>query len=659
MSLDNYRSFYRRSIESPEDFWAEQGRAIEWRKGWEEVLDFSDPPLARWFAGGETHLCHNTVDRHLRERGDQNALAYVSSETGERKDYTYQRLYEETNAFAAALKELGVSRGDRVVMYMPMMPEAVFAMLACARLGAIHSFVFRGCTVAYLANRIEEAGAKVVITADVGMSGGKVIPCKRFVDAALDSTRFAAGYVVVCRRGLDDSVPMTGVRDLDYAELRKKHLGADVPIEWVESSHPSYLLHTSGATGAPRMVQRDTGGHAVALAVSMRHIFALGPGETMFTASAASDVGWVVGHSYIVYAPLLCGMTSVVYEGSPTRPDPGIWWEIVEEYGANAMLTSPTAIRALRKHGTEHMRGHDTSSLRNLFLVGEPLGEPTSRWVSGSLGVPVRDTYWQTETGWPILSSLLPGLEEEPEEADATGFPCHGYDLRVASRETGEEVPVGEAGVLAIVPPLPPGCAVTARSDESFTETYFSDFPHPLYSTFDLARRDTEGCYFVLGRADDVIELRGQRFGAREIEEAIADQGDSVEEAAAVSAVGDDGAPRTLAYVVLKDGDAVQKEATQAAMEREIKDAVGRKVGIAARPDVVRFVSALPRTLSGKMLHRCIRAVAEGRDVGDLSTLKEPDALEAVRAASPAANSEPANPEPAIVIEAGGGKHDG
>ncbi len=633
MSLEEYRSFYRRSIDSPEDFWTEQGQAVEWRKGWEEVLDFSDPPLARWFTGGETNLCHNAVDRHLPDRGDQNSLVYISSETGERREYTYRELYEEVNAFAAALKELGVTRGDRVVIYMPMMVEAVFAMLACVRLGAIHSFVFRGRTVAYLADRVGDARPKILITADADMSGGNVIPCKRFVDAALDATQFAPEYVIICRRGLNDSISMSGGRDLDYAELREKHIGSEVPVEWVESGHPSYILHTSGATGAPRMVQRDTGGHAVALAASMRHVFASKPGETMFTASAASDIGWVVGHSYIVYAPLLHGMTSIVYEGSLVHPDPGIWWRIVEEYGVNTMLTSPTAIRALKKHGFEYMRGHDTSSLRNLFLAGEPLDKPTSSRVSESLGVAVRDTYWQTETGCPILSSLLPGLGDSPVEAASTGFPCHGYDLRVVDRGTGEEVPAGEGGVLAIAPPLPPGCASAVRSDERFIETYFSDFPRQLYSTFDWARRDEEGRYIVLGRSDDLIETGGDHFGTWEIEEAITDH-ENVEEAAVVSADGEGIGQAIVAYVVLENCDAPGNKAARAAMAREVEAAVERKVGTTARPDEVRFVGALPRTRSGKILHRCIRAIAEGRDPGDLSTIKNPDALEAVRVAN-------------------------
>ena len=643
MSIEYRRSFYRHSIDHPEDFWAEQGQAIDWRKGWNRVLDFSDPPLARWFVGGETNLCHNAVDRHLREREHQNALVYISTETDERQEYTYRELYREVNAFAAALKELGVGRGDRVVMYMPMMAEAVFSMLACVRLGAVHSSVFRGCPSAYLAGRVDGAQPRVVVTADADMSGGNAVPCKQLVDEALEAARFTPEHIVVCRRGLGGPVPMIEGRDLDYTELRERHLDEEIPVEWVDSSHPSYVLHTSGATGVPRLVQRDTGGHAVSLAASMRHVFASEPGDTMFTASAASDVGWVVGHSYIVYAPLLYGMTSIVYEGLPTRPDPGVWWNIVEEHRVNTMLTSPTAIRALRKHGNEHMREPDTSSLQNLFLVGEPLDEPTSRWVSESLGVAVRDTYWQTETGWPVLSSLPPGPEDEPVRPVSAAFPCHGYDLRLMNEETGEEVSAGESGVLMIAAPLPPGCASAAQGgNDRFIETYFSDFTEWLYSTFDWAKRDLKGCYSILGRSNDVIEVPGRRFGTREIEEAISDHED-VQEVAAVTVDDKCGGQATIVYVVLRDGNGEGAETSCAKLGREIKDAVEREVGIMARPDSVRFVRALPRTRSGKMLHRCMRAIVEGRDVGDLSTLKNPDALEAVRAASSAEDSETAN----------------
>lgn len=631
MSIQEYREFYRRSIDSPEEFWAEQARAIDWHKGFEEVLAFSNPPFVKWFVGGETNLCHNAVDRHLEERTDQNALIYISTETEQRREYTYRDLYTEVNTFAATLKELGVGRGDRVIIYMPMVVEAIFAMLACARLGTIHSVVFGGFAAGNLAVRIDDAKPKVMITADAGMRGGNVIRYKPLIDEALDAAEYPPEHVVICRRGIDPDMTLVEGRDLDYAELRERHAGAEIPVEWVESSEPSYILYTSGTTGTPKGVQRDTGGHAVALVASMRHIFASKPGETMFT---ASDIGWVVGHSYIVYGPLLHGMTSIVYEGLPIRPDPSIWWEIVESYGVTTMFTAPTAIRALRKQDPKYMSKHDTSTLRNLFLAGEPLDEPTSRWVTETLGVTVRDNYWQTETGWPILSSSLPGLDPSTIKAGSAGFPCYGYDARLINEETGEEAGIDERGILAIVPPLPPGCLSTIWGDDQrFIETYFSDFPgQQLYSTFDWGVRDDEGYYTIMGRSDDVINVAGHRLGTREIEEAISDHED-VAEAAAIGVADEDKGQAVFAYVVPKDGGKVESKDGRSELEQSIKEIVASRIGAIARPSAVYFVDALPKTRSGKMLRRSIQALAEHRDPGDLPTIEDPSALDSVRAA--------------------------
>jgi propionyl-CoA synthetase len=631
MSLEEYREFHRRSLEDRDGFWAEQARGIDWNKGFEEVCDFSKPPFARWFVGGETNLCHNAVDRHLEARGDQNALVYVSTETGETGSYTYRDLYREVNVFAAVLRELGVGRGDRVVIYMPMMVEAVFAMLACVRLGAIHSIVFGGFAAANLAKRIDDAKPKVMVTADAGSRGGNVLRYKPLVDEAMTTSQHPPEHVVICRRGLDEEMELVEGRDLDYADLREHHEGAEVPVEWLESSEPSYILYTSGTTGTPKGVQRDTGGYAVALAASMRDVFASEPGETMFT---ASDIGWVVGQSYTVYAPLMYGMTSIVYEGLPVRPDPGIWWSIVQDHNVTTMFTAPTAIRALRKADPEYMTKYDTSSLLNLFLAGEPLDEPTSRWAAEALGVSVRDNYWQTETGWPILSSLLPGLEDAPLKPGSAGFPCAGYDVRLVHEATGEEVPPNERGVLAIKPPLPPGCLSTVwGDDERFVETYFSDFPEQLYSTFDWATKDEEGYHFIMGRSDDVINVAGHRLGTREIEEAISDHTE-VAESAAVGVKDEDKGQVVLAYVVPKDAGKVESEDGRQEMEKSVKEIVAKKVGAIARPASIFFVETLPKTRSGKMLRRGIQALAESRDPGDLSTLEDPAALEGVRASA-------------------------
>ncbi|CAN5490602.1 propionate--CoA ligase [soil metagenome] len=633
MSIKEYESFHRNSIEDYDAFWSEQAKRIDWHKDFDKVLDFSNPPFAKWFVGGETNLCHNMVDRHLEERGDQNAIVYISSETDEKRAYTYRDLYEEVNALAASLKSLGVGRGDRVVIYMPMTAEAVFAILACVRLGAIHSVVFGGFAAGSLAKRIDDAKPKAMISADAGMRGGNVVKYKPLVDEACETAEYPPENIIIYNRGLDKDMSTTEGRDLDYAELREKHLGSEVPCEWVESSEVSYILYTSGTTGTPKGVQRDTGGYAVALAASMEHVFDSKPGETFF---CASDVGWVVGHSYIVYAPLLHGMTSIVYEGLPIRPDAGVWWRIVEEFGVDTLFTSPTAIRALKKQDPEYMTNHDTGTLRKLYLAGEPLDEPTSRWVSESLGTDVRDHYWQTESGWPILSSMNPGLDDDPATPGSTGFPCAGYDIRLMHEETGEEVGAGERGILAIKAPTPPGFMSTVwGDDERFVETYFSDFPDgELYTTSDWAMREEDGRYFIMGRSDDVINVAGHRLGTREIEEAISDHPE-VAETAVVGVKDEYKGQEVLAYAIPQNAGKVETDEGRAELEKSVKEIVDTKLGKIARPKNVFFVDALPKTRSGKMLRRSIQAVAEGRDPGDLSMLEDPSALESVKATSP------------------------
>ena len=631
MSVQDYEAFYRRSIEDREGFWAQQARMIDWNKGWDKVLDYSSPPFVNWYVGGETNLCHNAVDRHLATREDQAALIYISTETEERTKYTFRELHDEVNTFAAILRDLGVVKGDRVVIYMPMMAEAIFAMLACVRLGAIHSVVFGGFAAMNLATRIDDAKPKIMVTANAGMRGGNVIEYRPLVDEALELAEFPPESVVICRRDIDADVPEAGGRGLDYTELRERHAGARVPVAWVESSEPSYILYTSGTTGTPKGVQRDTGGHAVALRASMEHVFDAKPGETMLT---ASDIGWVVGHSYIVYGPLLHGMTTIVYEGLPIRPDPGIWWKIVQDHGVTTMFTAPTAIRALRKQDPEYMRKYDTSTLRNLFLAGEPLDEPTSRGISEALGVSVRDNYWQTETGWPILSSSLPGLDASTVKVGSAGFPCYGYDVRLMHEETGKEVGAGERGILAIKPPLPPGNLSTVWGDDQrFVETYFSDFPGQLYSTFDWGLRDQEGYYFVMGRSDDVINIAGHRLGTREIEEAISGH-PKVAEVAAVGVKDEYKGQVVFAYVVPKDGGTIETEEGERKLEQSVKDIVDERVGTIARPAAVYIVDALPKTRSGKLLRRSIQAIAEGRNPGEVPTIEDPSALEGIRSVS-------------------------
>ncbi len=582
---------------------------------------------ARWFVGGRTNLCHNAVDRHLATRPDGKALIYISTETDETRTYTFRELHREVNRFAAALKAQGVGRGDRVLIYMPMIAEAAFAMLACARIGAIH-VVFGGFAAASLATRIDDATPKVMITSDAGMRGGKAVPYKHLVDEAIRLAQHPPARVIIVNRGLDPAMAVVAGRDLDYAGLRAQHLDAEVPCEWLESSEPSYILYTSGTTGKPKGVQRDTGGYAVALTSSMRNIFCLQPGDTMFT---TSDIGWVVGHSYIVYGPLLNGTTTIMYEGLPIRPDPGIWWKIVAEHKVKTMFSSPTAIRVLKKQDTAYMKAHDVSSLQYVFLAGEPLDEPTARWASDALGVAIIDNYWQTESGWPILSAQL-GIEETARKFGSPSFPVYGYDVQLLSEATAEPVGPDEKGVLTVVPPLPPGCMTTIwGDDERFVRTYFSTFRNRMvYSTFDWATRDADGYYFVLGRTDDVINVAGHRLGTREIEEAVQAHA-GIAEVAVVGVADQLKGQVPVAFAVVKDPARIATPEGLAAMRKEVMDTVDRELGAIARPGAVHFVTVLPKTRSGKLLRRSIQALAEGRDPGDLTTIEDPAALEQIR----------------------------
>ena len=625
-----YRDFHRRSIEDREAFWREESKLVDWHTPFTEVLDYRRPPFARWFVGGRTNLCHNALDRHLTTRGNQKALVYISTETGQQRTYTYRELHAEVSRCAAALRGEGVTRGERVLIYMPMVPEAVFAMLACARLGAVHSVVFGGFASASLASRIDDARPRVIFTADAGMRAGRAVLYKPLLDEAIALARHAPGKVIIVNRGIAPELPMVEGRDVAYEELRERHAGSVVPVEWLESSEPSYILYTSGTTGRPKGVQRDTGGYAVALASSMKRIYCGEPGETMFT---TSDIGWVVGHSYIVYGPLIHGMTTILYEGLPIRPDPGIWWKIVEENRVNVMFSSPTAARVLKKQDPAYLRQYDLSSLRHVFLAGEPLDEPTHRWIAEALGKPVIDHYWQTETGWPILSAV-PGVEQTPIRYGSPSFPVYGYDLQLLRETDGEAVAPGEKGVVAIVPPLPPGCMSTVwGDDERFVKTYFTSFGERLvYSTFDWGIRDGEGYHYILGRTDDVINVAGHRLGTREIEEAVQAHANIAE--VAVVGVSDSVKGQTpIAFAVVKEASLLGSLEGRAQLEREVMETVDRQLGPIGRPARVHFVTLLPKTRSGKLLRRSLQALAEGRDPGDLTTIEDPAALEQVRAA--------------------------
>ncbi len=619
--------FHARSIQDKEGFWREQAALIDWHKPFETVLDYSRPPFTRWFVGGETNLCHNAVDRHLATQADKPALIFVSTETGEERVYTFGQLHQEVMRMTAVMQSLGVCRGDRVLIYMPMIPEAAFAMLACARMGAVHSVVFGGFASHSLASRIDDATPRLVISADAGSRAGKVVPYKGLLDEGIALAAHKPQSVLMVNRGLAAMTLVQG-RDHDYHALRERFKDAQVPVTWLESNEVSYTLYTSGTTGRPKGVQRDVGGYAVALAASMRYIFCGRAGETYFS---TSDIGWVVGHSYIVYGPLIAGMATIMYEGVPIRPDAGILWQLVERYRVTVMFSAPTAIRVLKKQDPAWLTRYDTSSLRALFLAGEPLDEPTARWISDGLGRPIIDNYWQTETGWPIMT-LAHGIEPTPARFGSPGMPMYGYDVQLLHEQTGEPVGVNEKGVVAIMPPLPPGCLQTVWGDDQrFVNTYFSSIPGKLaYSTFDWGVRDADGYYFILGRTDDVINVAGHRLGTREIEESLSSHA-SVAECAVVGVADALKGQVAIGFAVLKDSDAVAEPDRRLALEGELMATVDRQLGAVARPSRVFFVNALPKTRSGKVLRRSIQAVCEGRDPGDLTTIEDPATLEALK----------------------------
>ncbi|MEK8048080.1 propionate--CoA ligase [Ideonella margarita] len=627
-SMTNYAEFHRRSIEDRDGFWTEQACLVDWHEPFTQVCDYSEPPFAKWFAGGKTNLCHNAVDRHLKDRPDQNALIFVSTETGIEQTYSFRELHAEVQRMAAILLSLGVKQGDRVLIYMPMIAEACFAMLACARIGAIHSVVFGGFASHSLASRIDDAQPVAIISADAGMRGGKVVPYKHLLDEAVSLSTHKPAKVLMVNRGLAEFSRTAG-RDEDYASLREQHLDTVVPCAWVDSTHPSYILYTSGTTGKPKGVQRDTGGYAVALAASMRHIYMGQPGGTFFS---TSDIGWVVGHSYIIYGPLINGMATIMYEGLPTRPDAGVWWSLVEKYKVNVMFSAPTAARVLKKQDPAYLTKYDLSSLQALFLAGEPLDEPTATWMSDAIHKPVIDNYWQTETGWPIMA-VCNGIEPAATKFGSPGKAVYGFDVRLIDETTGAEITEpNQKGVIAVEGPLPPGCLQTVWGDDArYVKTYWSSIHgRTMYSTFDWGVKDADGYFYILGRTDDVINVAGHRLGTREIEESISSH-PAVAEVAVVGVADALKGQVAVAFAVLKDSGSAASPADALKLEGSIMKLVDDQLGAVARPARVRFVSVLPKTRSGKLLRRAIQAVCEGRDPGDLTTMEDPGALQQVK----------------------------
>jgi propionyl-CoA synthetase len=607
--MRTHRDLLKLSVQNPECFWAEQARRIEWFTPYARVLDTSCAPFTKWFVDGTTNLCYNAIDRHLTEHAEQPALVNVSAETGETRSFTYAELHREVNRMAAVFLSLGVKRGDRVLIYLPMMAEAAFAMLACARIGAIHSVVFGGFVSASLATRIDDARPTLIVSADAGFQNGRAVAYKPLLDAALQLTTFVPQRVMMIDRGILPFTQIAG-RDCLYHQLVAQHDDALVPCAWLESNEPSYILYTSGTTGHPKGVQRDVGGHAVMLATSMALLFGAQAGDTMFT---TSDIGWVVGHSYGVYGPLIMGMTTLMVEGTPLRPDSGHWWRLVEQYKVNLMLTAPTAIRLLKRHGGTFSQQADLSSLRALFLAGEPLDEPTAQWAETSLGKPVIDHYWQTESGSPMLA--LPriyesGTEELRRKIGSPGLPAFGFNLKVVDQQTGLPCAAGKRGILVADGALPPGSVTTLwENNTDFIRSYWHNTNGQWrYSTFDYGVADEDGYVRVLGRSDDILIVASRRLGTREIEEVLLAHPDVAE----VAVIGIPNSLRgqvPIAFAVLSNQIA-QNENDLSLLEATLIQSVGKQLGTLARPKKIVFVNALPRTRSGKVLRRMILTAA-------------------------------------------------
>ncbi|HYN30123.1 MAG TPA: AMP-binding protein [Dermatophilaceae bacterium] len=627
MSDGAYAAAYQRSISDPDGFWGEAAAAIEWTRPPEKALDDSNPPFYRWFTGGRLNTCFNALDRHVRDgRGDQLALLYDSPVTGTKASFTYADLLDRVSRFAGALASLGVEKGDRVLVYMPMVPEAVVAMLACARLGAIHSVVFGGFAPAELSARIEDATPKVIVSASCGIEPTRTIPYKPMLDEALDRSSHKPESVIMLQR---EQLPAAiGERDTDWEEMEWHEVVDDAePADCVEveATDPLYILYTSGTTGRPKGIVRDNGGHAVAMAWSMKNIYDIDPGDVWFT---ASDVGWVVGHSYIVYAPLIIGATTILYEGKPVgTPDAGAFWRILSEYGAKAMFTAPTAYRAIKREDPEGklLTEYDISHVRNIFLAGERLDPDTYHWANDVLHCEVVDHWWQTETGWAIAANLR-GLEPMPIRPGSPSVAVPGYDVRVLD-EVGMECDRGNEGAIAIKLPLPPGTLPTLwQADDRYIAGYLSVYDG-YYLTGDGGHIDDDGYIYVMGRTDDVLNVAGHRLSTGSIEAALAGHPDVAE--CAVIGVADDfkgQIPRGL--VVLKGG--VDAEAHGDRIVRELVQRVRDEVGAVASLRQVDIVGGLPKTRSGKILRKTMREMADGRTPTIPGTIEDVGVLDAL-----------------------------
>jgi propionyl-CoA synthetase len=615
-----YDAAHERSLRDPEGFWGDAARDIHWIRQPGRVLDDSAPPFYRWFPDGVLNTCFNALDRHvIAGRADRAALVYDSPVTGSKRTYSYAELTDLVARFAGVLRDLGVGAGDRVVIYLPMIPEAVISMLACARIGAVHSVVFGGFAPAELAARIDDARPTVIVSASCGIEPTRTIAYKPLLDAALEQAEHKPGHCVIVQR--PEVSAELGPRDLEWAPLMRPGTVAPAECVPVAATDPLYILYTSGTTGRPKGIVRDNGGHAVALRWSMTNVFDVGPGEVFW---AASDVGWVVGHSYIVYAPLLAGATTVLYEGKPVgTPDAGAFWRVAAEHRVKALFTAPTAFRAIKKEDPEAalLAGHDLSHLATLFLAGERLDPDTYSWASRHLGIPVIDNWWQTETGWPICANPR-GLDPLPVKPGSPSVPVPGFDVRVLD-EQGRVAPAGTEGAICVRLPMPPGTLPTLwQDDDRYVASYLSAF-EGWYLSGDGGYVDEDGYVFVMGRTDDVINVAGHRLSTGAMEAVLASH-PAVAECAVVGVHDDLKGQLPRGFVVLKAGAEAEPEALAAELVALVRERIGA-VAALRRVDVV---PALPKTRSGKILRRTMREIADGGAPPVPSTIEDAGVLD-------------------------------
>jgi propionyl-CoA synthetase len=619
--MSDYSQAYDRSLRNPEEFWANAADLISWTRRWDRVLDSSRAPFFRWFVGAELNTCYNAVDRHVaRGRGTQTALIYDSPVTNTVRSFTYLELRDRVAELAGALRAYGIDKGDRVLIYMPGVPEAVFAMLACARLGAIHSVVFGGFASKELATRIDDAKPKVILSASCGIELSRVIPYKPLLDKAIDMAAHKPERCIVLQRP-QERATLTPGRDVDWSDALARATPAEcVPVA---ATDPLYIHYTSGTTGIPKGVVRDNGGHAVALAWSMGHVFSVGPGEVFW---AASDIGWTVGHGYIVYGPLLHGATTILYEGKPVgTPDAGAFWRVCSQHGVNVLFTAPTAFRAIKREDPEgrHMRAYDLSRFRLLFLAGERCDPDTLLWAGDRLGVPVIDHWWQTELGWPAIANCA-GLGLQPVKPGSPTHPVPGYDIRVLD-DAGAEAKPNQIGRLVIRLPLPPGALPTLwHNDDGFVRSYLSQHPG-FYLTGDAGYRDEDGYLYVMSRVDDIINVAGHRLSTGAIEEVLAGHPD-VAECAVIGAADELKGEVPVGFAVLKAGVTRADEDISGELVARVRDSIGAFTCL----KTVLVVKALPKTRSGKILRGTMKKMADRVEYTVPATIEDPAVLVAI-----------------------------